>query len=103
MAGWPAGPKAAHAGHGRSGQQDSTNRLGAHGARRLLQGSGSGGLIRQSLRRQRRQKVDRGMAQRSEDGVGKTSECPGASSARNRYGPDPRSPYRPVAVTMAAS
>jgi len=43
------------------------------------------------------------MAQRSEDGVGKTSDCPSASSARFRSGPDPRSPYRPAAVIMAAS
>ncbi len=59
---------------------------------------------RHGLRRQGgREGQSRGMAQRSEDGVGKTSEWPSASSAPKRLGPDPRSPYRPAAVMKAAS
>lgn len=36
-------------------------------------------------------------------GSGKPVKCPGASSAQKRSGLDPRSPYRPAAVMMAAS
>lgn len=73
-----AGPKAAHAGDGRVGEQDGEDRLGVDGARRNLRNSGYGGIKarrgREAVRRQEGQ--TRGMAQRSEDGIGKASNYP---------------------------
>ena len=71
-----AGQEAAHAGDGGAGQQDGEDRLGADGARRNLQSSGRGGVTTVAARGGQGGKEGqrRGMAQRSEDGVGKTSE-----------------------------
>lgn len=44
VAGQHAGPKAAHAGDGRIGEQDGKDRLGVDGARRDPQNSGYGGI-----------------------------------------------------------
>lgn len=88
-----------HAGDGGAGQQDGEDRLGADGARRLVQSSGRGGVSHRGLRSSgRREGQTRGMAQRSETGSGKPDNVLALRARRERYGPDPRSPYRPAAV-----
>jgi len=70
-----AGQEAAHAGHRGAGQQDGEDRLGADGARRILQSSGRGGVTPTRSEAVRgREGQTRRMAQWSEDGVGKTRE-----------------------------
>jgi transposase len=77
-----AGQEAAHAGHGGAGQQDGEDRLGADGARRVLQSSGRGGVTASVRGRREAGRSDGRYGATVRDGIGKTSECPGASSAQ---------------------
>ena len=104
LAGGHAGTQAAHACHRRAGQQDGEDRLGTDGPWRILQSSGRGGITARARGVRDAGKVNREVWRNGQKtGSGKPVKCPGASSAPLLSGPDPRSPYRPAAVMMAAS
>ena len=91
LAGAHAGQEAQDAGHGRAGQQDSQDRLGADGARRILQSSDRGGRVATA---KVRDVEEAGRSNREvwrngqRDGAGKTSENVRAPRARHS-GMDP--------------
>ena len=87
-----AGPQATHAGDSGPGQQDGEDRLGAHGARRILQSSGPGGVNRHGLRssggRKVRREVWRNGQRRGRENQGNVRARP-ERTERGEHSPSP--------------
>ncbi len=98
-----AASQVSDAGQSGSGEQDGAGRLGAARQRRNLSNSDHGCMAR-SRGCRRRRKVKRKVWRNGRgDGIGKTRSWMNATSARDCFGSDPRTPNRAGGMQRAAS